>query len=171
MKYLVIAECFYALLCFIACSPPVKQGSDASERISKQAIITDSCTINSTTYFIYQSDSIAYIKASGKMDTVYGRLSLRPPVYIVRADKSSAPLTYAYPAFNVDQVLMLFGNEADVTLKEAHGIPPDFYCGTHIQGLLLKDGRASLTRRAQQAVKCRGFSSDEKDFYTLAEDR
>ena len=75
---------------------------------------------------------------------------------------------YAYPQFQVEQVLMLYGDEADPAMQEERGIPQNVWCGTHIQGLLLKEGRAMLTNQLKEAIKCQGFSSDEKDFYSLA---
>lgn len=161
----------YALLCFSFCSSSGKKATEDNEVAIKKDSVTDSCTINGTRFVVYQRDSLAYIKAFGKQDTIYGELQLRAPVYFVRAHQSEKVLHYAYPQFQVNQVLMLFGNKADSAMLEARGLAPDLWCGTHIQGLLLKNGQALLTKKLHDGIKCKGFSSDEKDFYSLASER
>ncbi len=172
MKYLAYIIIFL-LASVISCQPKSQSNQQqgvAEDVISSERLLSDSCTISGITFLIFQQDNLAFLEAQGLQDTIYGKLSLRAPVYFVRtAMDSNTVLTYSYPQFEAEQVLMLFGEQMNAADQAERGLTDTDWCGTKIQGLILEKDRAVLTKDTFEAYKCKGQSSDEKDFYTLAE--
>lgn len=129
----------------------------------------DTFSISGIDFVLKDSATLSKIEIAGDNNELIGELELKSSAFIIRKEKSKELLFYSYPEFNIDRIYMLAGTELDSIGKIERGISIDNSCGSMIQGLIVNQNKFYLTKAQKGFSKCKGFSSDEKDFYALAE--
>lgn len=140
-----------------------------SINIDNTYIVADTFSIAGYNFVLKDGPSLSKLEVIGDAIEVIGQLEIESPSFILRVHESNDLLFYSYPQFGVEQLYMLAGTELDSLEKVERLIPAEESRTSVIQGLVFANNKFYLTKAIEGAIRRKGYSSDEKDFYSLAE--
>jgi len=92
----------------------------------------------------------------------------KPPCHFLR-EPDKSPQYYAYPKVGVDAALIVAGTPISDSIRKEWGISENLICGFQSQGVLIKDGKVSVTDKTLDGgVLCRDEGADEKNYWYIS---
>lgn len=94
-------------------------------------------------------------------------LSVKPPCYFSR--NNGVIEQHSYADVKVESVFIVIGTPISKETRKEWGLKDKIICGSDAQGVLLKNGKAKISKKILQGgVMCKDKGTDEKNFWYFA---
>lgn len=174
MKFFFLSSFIFGLIlssCYNSRDTSESKASHDSISVNNREVyfVADTFSIAGYDFVLKDGSGLSKLEVVGGSTEVIGKLELKSPSFIIREHQSKDLLFYSYPQFGVERIYMLAGTELDSLEKVERVIPLQESRTSAIQGLVFTNNKFYLTKAIDGVIRRNGYSSDEKDFYGLAE--